>query len=254
MVMPWTWGSVVIILLVIDAIRSWFHLNNNVKKHASFSWVALVVFTIGLGLQCQNGVSLISSVGILLLPMAYFLIATTHGINLKLKTPLLPMLSNPLSIFLMAIGFTLVENTPPNELAHKPLDPLIALHIFLVISSFTVIFLSTFVSVVLLFQDLKLKRKLNFKVSLPSLDFLERIVRTLNNVALIILTCAIGAGDLSAAGPTHDSTFYWTITTWCLLAILSLLHFFNKISGQRFALGNFVVALATIIALLGQGH
>jgi ABC-type uncharacterized transport system permease subunit len=255
----WLWGSVSIALMAIGIVRSWIQLSQNSQNTSKFTWAAVATLFCGLGYQCSHNISLISSLAMMLLPMSLTILLLTQILNLKLKTPLLVLMSNPLAILLLLAGIRFVDGS--NIEGHKELGSFMATHLLFLFISFLVIFLSSMVATVLLLQNLKLKRKINFKVSLPSLDFLERIVRSLNNLALFILTCGIGAGGLyvsqnaaSISVDWPDNTFYWTLITWGCLCIVNILHFTNRITGLRFAWCNYIVLMATIITLLGQSH
>lgn len=252
----WLWASVVSILLVLGIIGSWLQLAKNSQGRSYFSWIAALGLFMALGYQCSHGISLISSISILLLPMSFALLILTLVLNIKLKTPLLILMANPLVLLLMLAGIRLTDKIE----THSKFND-INIHIFIVMMGFLFIFLSSMVSSVLLLQALRLKRKIHFKIKLPSLDFLERVVRSLNNLSLLLLTLGIGAGDMYVRNHRDlvpadwpDSTFYWTISTWGLLFILSILHFNNRISGSRFAWCNFIILIAAIITLLGRSH
>jgi ABC-type uncharacterized transport system permease subunit len=258
MIAPWVWGSAVIICLIVAIFKACVELSKNNHKTSLASWLALAILAGGLIFETQQGIKITASVEVLLLPLSFFLILSALIINIKLRTPLLTVLINPLALVMILVSISLTTGVKAEELKREALGDMAALHIFSNILGFTILFLATAVAGLLFVQDLKLKRKIQFKIQLPSLDLLERIVRSLNNLALLVLTAAIGSGDMLVKATNkvnaHGSDFYLLVVTWCVLLILNLLHFGNRISGQRFAWGSFLVALLAVIALLSQKH
>lgn len=221
------------------------------------AWTILGTLTLiaAIGNQCLQKISVIGSFGGGLVVLALLLLLLGLLITWRLKTPLVPIMILPAAMLFTAAGVRLREPVHVDDT-----DLLLKAHVLITLLSYAFIALASISALLFLLQDLRLRRRLQSRVPLPSLEVISRLLRTFNGTAWTLMIIAIGSGAWLAqprdAGWSQDMswTFYGMTGTWLALGLVVLASWKNWLVGRRLAQATFVIAGLALLSLLGGAH